>query len=157
MTSVLFGNAGTERGFFDVAPVSGRALHEPRVTRGAAFADYDDDGDLDLVLVNHGGPAVLLRNDGGNAQHWLRVAARSKTGNRFGVGARVSITAGGRTQTIHIGAQAPYLSQSPYEAHFGLGNVEHVDVLTVVFPGGTHVERQDVAADQTIVVREPES
>lgn len=157
MTSALFWNAGAERGFFDVTRVSGEALAKPRVTRGAAFADYDDDGDLDLLLVNHSAPAVLLRNDGGNAHHWLRVAARSGTGNRFGVGARVSITTGDRVQTIHIGAQAPYLSQSPYEAHFGLGDVERVDELTVVFPGGARVEREDIAADQTIVIREPGS
>ena len=155
MTDALFWNAGPDRGFFDVAPVSGEALSKPRVTRGAAFADYDGDGDLDIVTVNHSGLAVLLQNEGGNARHWLHVLVRSETGNRFGVGARVRVRVGDHTQTIHIGSQASYLSQSPYAAHFGLGEAQRVDELEVVFPGGNRVTQKGVAADQTIVVREP--
>ena len=154
MTSFLFWNAGPERGFFDVAPVSGDALRTAHVSRGAAFADYDADGDLDVVLVNHSEGALLLRNDSGNSGSWLDVEARSAGKNRFGVGAKVTIRVGQSSQTIHIGAQSSYLSQSPYEAHFGLGTAERVDQVEVVFPGGTRVVQKNVPARQRLVVSE---
>jgi hypothetical protein len=154
MTSFLFWNAGPERGFFDVAPVSGEPFLVPRVSRGAAFADYDADGDLDLVLVNHGEGALLLRNDGGNRGSWLDVAVRSKGKNRFGVGAKVTARVGETAQTILIGAQPSYLSQSPYEAHFGLGTAERVDEVEVLFPNRKRVIRKNVPARQRILVSE---
>ncbi len=154
MTSFLFWNTGPERGFFDVAPASGDALRTAHVSRGATFADYDADGDLDVVLVNHGEGALLLRNDGGNTDSWLDVEPRSAGKNRFGVGAKVTIRVGQRSQTIHIGAQSSYLSQSPYEAHFGLGTAERVDQVEVVFPSGTRVVKENVPARQRLVVSE---
>ncbi|HEY7697731.1 MAG TPA: CRTAC1 family protein, partial [Vicinamibacteria bacterium] len=154
MTSFLFWNAGPERGFFDVAPVSGDALLLPHVSRGAAFADYDADGDLDVLLVNHGEGALLLRNEGGNRSSWLDVEVRSPKKNRFGVGARVTVRIGETSQTVHIGAQPSYLSQSPYEAHFGLGATQNVDEVAVVFPDGKRVTLENVPARQRVVVRE---
>jgi hypothetical protein len=154
MTSFLFWNAGPERGFFDVAPESGDALRIPHVSRGAAFADYDTDGDLDLLLVNHGEGALLLRNDGGNSGSWLDVEVRSAGKNRFGVGSKVTIRVGPSSRTIHIGAQSSYLSQSPYDAHFGLGTAERVDEVVVVFPSGARVVQKDVPARQRLVVSE---
>ena len=154
MPSHLFWNAGTERGFFEVSAASGKPFEAPRVSRGAATADYDGDGDLDVVLMNHGGAALLLRNDGGNANNWLRVQARSTKGNRFGVGAKVQIEAGGRAQYVQIGSQSSYLSQNPYQADFGLGKASGVERLRVVFPSGKAVERKDVAANQLVVVLE---
>jgi hypothetical protein len=156
MTSFLFWNAGPERGFFDVAPVSGDALLLPHVSRGAAFADYDADGDLDVLLVNHGEGALLLRNEGGNRSSWLDVEVRSPKKNRFGVGARVTVRIGETSQTVHIGAQPSYLSQSPYEAHFGLGATQNVDEVAVVFPDGKRVTLENVPARQRVVVREDE-
>jgi hypothetical protein len=154
MKSFLFWNAGPERGFFDVAPASGEALLVPRVSRGAAFADYDADGDLDLVVVNHGEGALLLRNDGGSSGSWLDVAVRSPGGNRFGIGARVTVRVGDRSRTIHIGAQPSYLSQNPYEAHFGLGAADRADQVEILFPGGARRVLEDVPARQKIVVEE---
>lgn len=145
MTSSLFWNAGPERGFFDVGAVTAEALSVARVSRGAAPADYDRDGDLDFVVLNHGEAPLLLRNDG-NDHHWLTVDAPP--------GSRVRIDVGDATQIIHVGSQASYLSQSPYEAHFGLGDAERVDRLTVIFPDGERFERDDVDADQRIVARE---
>jgi hypothetical protein len=152
MKNLLFWNGGEERGFFEMGAVSGEAVALPRVGRGAAFADYDGDGNLDVVVVNHDAPALLLRNEGGTGHHWLRVRALAKTGNRFGVGARVSVSAGGRTQVAQIGSQSSYLSQSPYEAHFGLAGASRVERVDVVFPDGTKVERQGVPADQVLDV-----
>ncbi len=146
MTSSVFWNAGAERGFFDVGAAASAALQIPRVSRGAAPADFDRDGDIDLVLVNHGERPLLLRNDGGNRNHWLTVAAPP--------GAKVSIHLGDTVRTIHVGAQPSYLSQGPFEAHFGLGSATRVDLVTVVFPNGKRREHRNVPADQRIVVTE---
>jgi hypothetical protein len=154
MPSQLFWNGGGDRGFFEVGPVAGEFFSSPRVARGAAPADYDGDGDLDVVVVNHGREASLLRNDGGHLQNWIIVEPRSNSGNRFGLGAKVHVEAGGRTQYAQIGSQPSYLSQAPPEAHFGLGDVDRVDRIVVEFLGGARVERRDVAARQRLMVKE---
>ena len=156
MRNLLFWNGGSERGFFDVGEVSGDVFAAPRVSRGAATADYDNDGDMDVIVVTHGGAAQLLRNEGGNKNNWLRVEPRSREGNRFAVGAKVYIEVGDSQQSIQIGSQASYLSQNPYEAHFGLGSAEKVDRLVVLFPSGEKIERRDLAANQRLVLWESE-
>ena len=156
MVDQLYWNRGREQGFYDLSSVSGDVFGEEHVGRGAAFADYDRDGDLDIVVVNHSGPAQLLRNDGGNQSHWLSVAVRSKRGNRFGVGAMVEIETGGARQSAEIGSQSSYLSQNSLDAHFGLGSAERVDRLLVVFPSGTRIERRNIEANRRIEIWEGE-
>jgi hypothetical protein len=153
MRQLLFWNKGKE-GFFETGQVSGGVFSKSYVGRGAAFADYDNDGDVDAVIVNHSGPPVLLRNDGGNRNHWLRVKARGLKGNRFGLGARVEITVGGVKRVEEMGSQPSYLSQNELVAHFGLGKIEQVEKVTVIFPSGRVVEQSNVKADQTVVVSE---
>jgi len=132
MTDQLFWNRGSEDGFYDVSPVGGAYFAERRVGRGAAFADYDRDGDVDVVVINHGQAPSLLRNDGGNRAGWLEVAL---AGNP--VGARVRLVAGGREQLRWLGAQGSYLSQNSPVIHFGLGDSPTVDTLEVTWPDGT--------------------
>jgi hypothetical protein len=137
MRNQLFWNAGRERGFFDAGTAAGAALGVENVGRGAAFADYDDDGDLDIVVVVNGGEARLLRNDGGDAGAWARLVLRGRA-NRFAVGAVVRLTAGGVTQMREIGSGPSYLSQSPPgEAHFGIGKAETIDRVEIVWPSGS--------------------
>ncbi len=156
MRDLLFWNQGEENGFFEVGQVSGTILGEQRVGRGAAFADYDDDGDVDVFVVNHGGPAMLLRNDGGNRHNWLKVRLRGSGKNGYGLGAQIELMANGKRQIQELGAQSSYLSQNAFEVHFGLGQLQQVEKLTVVFPSGKKVSRVGLAANQTVLIQEDE-
>ncbi len=156
MKNLLFWNKGEEDGFFEVGEVSGEVFRKLRVGRGAAFADYDNDGDVDIVVVNHSGPLLLLRNDGGNKNNWLKVRLQGGRKNRFGVGARIEVVAGGKRQIQEIGSQSSYLSQNPFEALFGMGKSSRVDRITVTFPGGKRQERHDLAVNQMVVIKEVE-
>jgi len=162
MRNQLFWNAG-DAGFYEVGAVSGESFAIPNVGRGAAFADYDGDGDLDVVVVVHGGAARLLRNDGGNTQGWLRVVLRGAGGPRrpglattsFATGARVTITTGSVTQVREIGAGSSYLSQSPPgEAFFGVGRAAAIDRLDVAWPSGATQSFHDVPARTTVSISE---
>ncbi len=149
----LYWNRNPRDGFHEVGALSGPVFTTPTVGRGAALADADLDGDLDLVVVNHGGPVALWRNDGGNARPWLQVRARG-THDRAGLGALVTVTTADGTQRQEIGSQSSYLSQHAQVAHFGLGTRDVVDEVVVRFPGGREVRATNVRANQVLVVRE---
>ncbi|MBI4410604.1 MAG: VCBS repeat-containing protein, partial [Gemmatimonadetes bacterium] len=112
MRDQLFWNRGPKEGFYDVSPAAGPYFREERVGRGAAVADYDNDGDMDAFIVNHGGRPVLLRNDGGNRNHWLELSLEGTRSNRQAIGARVRAVAAGAVQVYEVGAQSSYLSQN---------------------------------------------
>jgi hypothetical protein len=151
---LLFWNRGAD-GFYDVSAVSGSFFDSLYVGRGAAFADYDNDGDVDIFVVNHGGRGVLLRNEGGNRNSWLEVALESRTCNRMALGARVRVVAAGRVQVCQIGAQSTYLSQNSPVAHFGLGTAVQVDTLEVIWPCNGHRQvLTDVPARQIVRIVE---
>lgn len=154
MRSLLFWNGGPEEGFFELGDLTGEVFAQPRVGRGAALGDYDNDGDVDAFLVVHGGPALLLRNEGGNRNRWLKVRVSGNDHNSFGFGARVELHADGITQCQVIGSQASYLSQNAPEAHFGLGQLERIERLIVYFPCGEIVEHSSISTNQVIVVHE---
>ncbi len=154
MKNLLFWNGGPDEGFFDVSEVSGEAFKELRVGRGAALADMDNDGDLDIVIVNHGDRPWLLRNDAPHRNHWLNVRVRGGRSNRSAFGARVEIQTESGTQFQEIGSQPSYISQNALDAHFGLGRAAEAVRVRVRFPSGAVRELDHVPSNQTVLVDE---
>ena len=140
--------------FVDVARESGAYFQAKWSSRGSTWADFDDDGNVDLLVVDTSGPPHLLRNEGGTGNHWLKVDARVKDGHRTAIGARVTVTAGGKTQFQDVIGVNGYLSQGDTRAHFGLGPAEKVDLVEIRWPDGTKDEWKDVKADQVLRVEQ---
>ena len=150
----LFRNLGARR-FEPVSRNLGAAFQQAVVGRGAAYADVDNDGDLDLLITANNGPARLLRNDGGNHNHSLRVKTVGSAANRDGIGARVRITLeSGASQWALVRTGSSYLSQSELPVTFGLGSATAVKVIEITWPGGATETLPRTAADQTITVRQ---
>lgn len=147
----LFRNDG---GRFEEVIAPGTALAVPQVGRGAAYADFDRDGDLDVLVTANGGPPRLLRNDGGNANRMLRIRTVGTASNRDGVGARIDVTAGGRTRWQRVRTGSSYLSQSELAVTFGLGARTRADAVEVTWPSGRVDRLGAVPADRTITVEE---
>jgi hypothetical protein len=122
----------------------------PLLARGSAAADYDNDGDLDIAVATVGGPLALLENEGRTGR-WLEVQL-----DEFAPGATIAVTlAGGRVLTRAVCAGASYLSSEDPRAHFGLGDADRVDELTVRWPGGHETVLRDLAVNQLVTVASP--
>lgn len=154
---LLFRNNG-DMTFEDVSLESGDYFSKAEyVGRGAAFGDYDNDGDIDIFVPNMSGPAILLRNDGGDQNHWLTVRAIGTKSNRDGIGARIHVTAGALKQIGEVKAGSGYLSSNDSRVHFGLGKYTKVDSLEIRWPSGIVQTLRDVKADQILTVTESDS
>ncbi|MBI4530418.1 MAG: CRTAC1 family protein, partial [Candidatus Latescibacteria bacterium] len=129
------GRSVVGQAFTDVSALAGDVFKRELVGRGAAFGDYDNDGDVDIVVVNNNGPATLLRNDGGNRPHWLNVRLVGTKSNRYGIGARITVVTGEKRQIREVAAGSSYISCNSVEAEFGLGASTTVDSLIVRWPG----------------------
>jgi enediyne biosynthesis protein E4 len=139
--------------FTELAGKLGPALLEKRVSRGAAFGDLDNDGDIDIVINDLDGPPMVLRNDGGNRQSWIRIKLLGLGRNRFALGARVKVTAGDVVQKAELRSGASYLSQNDLRLHFGLGARKVVDVIEVIWPGDGGMTRlENVDANQELEI-----
>jgi hypothetical protein len=152
---LMFRNNG--HGIFEnVSEQLGTDFRRPRVSRGAAIADFDNDGDLDILVSNNAEPPQLLRNDGGNANHWLEIFLIGTRSNRDAVGARVRVTAG----DLHLYDQRKggmsYQSAQDPRLHLGLGEHEKIDAIEVIWPSGLVTMLENMRADQIISVKEGE-
>ena len=148
----LFHNLGNGK-FTEVTDRMGTDFAKPRVARGAAYGDIDNDGDLDVVVTTNGGPAQLFRNDG-ETGHSLRVKLQGTKSNRDGIGAIVRVHAGGNNQWLMMRSGSSYLSQSELVLTFGLGNASKADRMEIEWPSGQRDTLHDIGVDQIITVQE---
>jgi hypothetical protein len=150
---LMFRNIG--QGLFEnVSDRLGADFRSPRVSRGAAVADFDNDGDLDILVNNNGGAPQLLRNDGGNANHWLQILLIGTRSNRDGVGARVKVSTGNLILYDQRKGGMSYQSAQDPRLHFGLGSRPIIDAIEIVWPSGVVTKLSNLKGDQIIAVKE---
>ncbi|HWR52377.1 MAG TPA: CRTAC1 family protein, partial [Bryobacteraceae bacterium] len=149
---VLFRNLGGGK-FEELFDAAGPAITEAHASRGVAFGDFDNDGDVDILIMNINEPPSLLRNDVAGTRHWLKVKLAGVQSNRSAIGATVTATYSGRKQAQAVLAQSGYLSVSDRRLHFGLGAATSAD-LDIVWPNGLRESVKGVGADQLVTVRE---
>lgn len=150
---LMYRNLG--KGEFDkVSESLGPDFMRPIVGRGLATADYDNDGDIDIVTNNRGDLPSLLRNDGGNANHWLTVQLIGTKSNRDGIGASLKLTSAGMVQVEQAKGGMSYMSASDPRIHFGLGKRTKIESLEITWPSGKVERFTNVPIDQIIAVKE---
>jgi len=150
--AVLYRNLGGGK-FEELMEQAGPGLTEMHCSRGVAFGDFDNDGDLDILIVNLNEPPSLLRNDVTGDSHWLKVLLVGTKSNRSAIGATVIAGYGGRKQAQAVLAQASYLSVHDRRLHFGLGQAVTAN-LEIRWPSGARETISAVAADQLVVIQE---
>jgi hypothetical protein len=151
----IYRNRG-DGGFEDVSERSGDAVKTPRVSRGAAFGDIDNDGDVDVVVNDSIGPAELLRNDGEAGGAWALLRLVGSGRNRDAIGARVVVTAAGRRQERERRSASSYLSADDPRLHFGLGGAARIDRIEVRWPGGAVQAHEGLPVRRLLVIRQGE-
>jgi enediyne biosynthesis protein E4 len=149
---VLFRNLGSGR-FEELFAEAGSALEDRHSSRGCAFGDFDNDGDLDILIVNLSEPPSLLRNDIKGNPHWIKVKLVGAKSNRSAIGARVTVKYGAYVQAQEVLAQSSYLSVNDKRLHFGLGDIKVVD-LEIRWPDGRLQSFNKVAGDQLVTIHE---
>ena len=151
---LVYKNLGEGR-FKDVSSKLGPGISERFSSRGAAFGDYDNDGDIDALILNMSDLPSLLRNDGGNAKNWIKIKLLGTQCNRTAIGARVRVVTGTHAQMDEVHSGTSVMSQSDLRLHFGLGKAQTVDLIEVKWPTTQKIERfTQVKANQILTIRE---
>jgi enediyne biosynthesis protein E4 len=145
---LLFLNDGNGS-FHDIAAELGGGFDQPKVGRGLAYADFDRDGDLDLLLTSNNGPAYLYRNDQLAGNHSIRFRLAGTKSNRDAIGAIVRLASGGLTQSRMVKSGSSYLSQSELPLTFGLGKRDEVEQVVITWPSGRVEEFKNLAAGRS--------
>jgi hypothetical protein len=151
--SLLYRNRGNGR-FDDVSSASGPGITSARVSRGCAFGDLDNDGDLEIVVNNLDAPPSILRNEGGNRNHSLLIKCVGTRSNRSGIGARVKVTVAGRDQIGEVMSGSSYYSHNDLRLHFGMAKANRADRVEVQWPSGTKDALENLQANQIVWIEE---
>ncbi len=151
----MFHNNG-DGTYSDISETAGAYFAETLVGRAAATADYDNDGDPDIVIMNSNQHAVLLRNDGGNRKNWLGIKLIGTRSNRDGIGAKVTLTTEDTTQIREVKSGSSYASGSDTRLLFGLGENQRVKKVSIVWQSGTLQELEDISTNQMLTIVESE-
>jgi hypothetical protein len=154
----VFRNLGNGR-FKNVTSECGPAAQKLESSRGCAFGDYDNDGDIDVLIMNMNAPPSLLRNDYVNAENrkrnnWIKLKLTGTKSNRSAVGARVLLKAAGLLLTQEITSQSSYYSHNDSRLHFGLGEEGKVDSIEIRWPNGNIEVVKDVAVNRIVTIKE---
>jgi hypothetical protein len=151
---IVYQNLGNGQ-FKDVSAMMGPGISERFSSRGAAFGDYDNDGDVDVLVLNMNDLPSLLRNDGGNKQNWIKIKLIGTKCNRTAIGARVRILTGKHVQMDEVHSGSSVMSQSDLRLHFGVGKAQSIDVVEVKWPTTGKIERfTEVKANHILTIRE---
>jgi len=151
---IVYQNLGNGR-FKDVSVAMGPGINEHYSSRGAAFGDYDNDGDIDVLVLNMNDLPSLLRNDGGNKQNWIKIKLLGTKCNRTAIGARVRVVTGKHAQIDEVHSGSSVMSQGDLRLHFGVGNASTIDVIEVKWPTTGKTESFcGVKANQILTIRE---
>jgi enediyne biosynthesis protein E4 len=154
MEDQLFENKG-DGNFQDISIESGSYFKKEFVGRGACFSDYDNDGDIDAYIANLNDKGVFLRNNKGNLNNWIILKLIGTASNRDGIGARIKITTGGKTQTAQKISTTGYLSQNDPRMHFGLSKNDKIEKIEIKWPSGKIQILDNILANQILTITEP--
>ncbi len=149
----LFHNEGNGK-FTEVGKLAGPGFETPYVGRGVAFADFDNDGFMDVVVANNGDSPLLLHNSGANGNHFLNFRLLGTKTNRDAMGARIRVVAGAMSQIREIAGGGSYLSQSDLRANFGLGKAKRAEIVEIAWPSGQQQVFRNVEADKFYLIEE---
>jgi hypothetical protein len=149
---LLFRNLGGR--FETINAQLGGEFNKPLVARGAAYADYDRDGDLDILITTNNGPAYLYRNDGANVNSYLRLKLVGKKSNRDAIGATVRVRSASGDQVRMVRTGSSYCSQSELPLTFGLGAGEVVNAVEITWPDGATRTYENIKSNQFLVIEE---
>ena len=150
--AIIFRNTGEGR-FVEIGEEAGASINARHVSRGCAFGDFDNDGDLDILVMNQNEPPSLLRNDVPPGRNWLKIRLEGTKSNRSAIGARVVVRYGGRAQAQQVMSQSSYLSSNDPRLHFGLGTETDVSV-EVHWPSGLSESFKSVPINKLLLLRE---
>jgi enediyne biosynthesis protein E4 len=151
---IVYQNLGNGR-FKDVSAAMGPGINEHYSSRGAAFGDYDNDGDVDVLVLNMNDLPSLLRNDGGNKQNWIKIKLIGTKCNRTAIGARLRVVTGKHIQMDEVHSGSSVMSQGDLRLHFGIGKLTTIDTIEVRWPTTGKIEGfSGVKANQILTIRE---
>ena len=142
--------------FEDLSARTGAAITAKKASRRAAFEDLDGDGDLDIVVANLNDLPSVLRNNGGERNHWLMLRLEGAESNRSAIGARIEVTAGGLTQTDEVRSASSFYSSNGLRVHFGLGAATEAESVEVHWPSGAHQKFEKVRGNRVVLIHEKE-